>query len=155
MIAQPGYDEPTVRRLGRLHHDGQPLDPGNHAGCPGHAAYVTRSHGPERAEAVHVCVHPRVRGHTDLTAHSGSTSGPLTEAEKADRKRVRDNNVKAIETFTEAAVVTRRVTPVGFMIQHSGSLVRLNASQHADEQQPFAHSTAPGDKECVDMSTTR
>jgi hypothetical protein len=66
----------------------------------------------------------------------------------------RRRDVKAIETFTEAAVVTGRVAPVGFMIQHSGSLVRLNASEYADEQQLFVHSTAPGDKECIDMSTT-
>jgi ParB family chromosome partitioning protein len=65
-----------------------------------------------------VCVHPRLHGHTDLTAHSGSTSGPLTEAEKTDRKRVRDNNDawRSAETVRRAWLrdfLTRRTPPKG------------------------------------------
>jgi ParB family chromosome partitioning protein len=92
VIAEPPYDEKTIRPLRHLTHDEQPLTTENHAACPGHAAYVKRSWGEEKAEAVYVCVHPPIHGHTDLTRAIPDTERPTTAEEKAERRRVRANN---------------------------------------------------------------
>jgi ParB family chromosome partitioning protein len=50
VINEPPYDEKTIRALRHLTHDGQPLNPDTHTECPGHAAYVKRAWGQEKAE---------------------------------------------------------------------------------------------------------
>jgi ParB family chromosome partitioning protein len=92
VIGEPPYDEKTIRRLEHLRHDGQPLTTDSHADCPGHAAYVTRSWGEHKAEAVYVCVHPRIHGHTDLTSRTPSSGGAMTDEQKAERRTVVANN---------------------------------------------------------------
>jgi ParB family chromosome partitioning protein len=93
VIGEPPYDEKTIRRLDHLRHDEQPLTTENHAACPGHAAYVKRSWGQEKAEAVYVCVHPRLHGHPDLTSRTPSGGGgAMSDEQKAERRTVVPNN---------------------------------------------------------------
>jgi ParB family chromosome partitioning protein len=118
VIAEPPQDEKTIRPLRHLHHDGQPLTPDTHADCPGHAAYVKRTWGQEKAEAVYVCVHPRLHGHTDLNSRSSAVEQPTSEQEKAERRRVRANNDawRSAEKVRRAWLqdfLTRRTPPKG------------------------------------------
>jgi ParB family chromosome partitioning protein len=92
VIPEPPYDEKVIRPLRRLHHDGQPVTLETHAACPGHAAYVKRTWGEHKAEAVYVCVHPPIHGHTDLNSRTPAADQPTSEQEKAERRRVRANN---------------------------------------------------------------
>jgi ParB family chromosome partitioning protein len=115
VIAEPPYDEKVIRPLRHLTHDGQPLTPDTHAACPGHAAYVKRSWGQEKAEAVYVCVHPRMHGHTDLTTR---TAGAMTDEQKAERRTVVANNEawRSPEKVRRAWLtdfLTRRTPPKG------------------------------------------
>ncbi|MEU7802680.1 ParB N-terminal domain-containing protein [Micromonospora arborensis] len=41
LVEAPEWGDKTVVRLGRLTHDGEALTTDSHAGCPGHAAFVT------------------------------------------------------------------------------------------------------------------
>ncbi|MDT7786925.1 MAG: ParB family transcriptional regulator, chromosome partitioning protein, partial [Pseudonocardiales bacterium] len=119
VIAEPPYDEKTIRRLDHLRHDGQPLTPDTHAACPGHAAYVKRAYGQEKAEAVYVCVHPRIHGHTDLNSRTPSNSGgAMTDEQKAERRTVVANNEawRSAEKVRRAWLtdfLTRRTPPKG------------------------------------------
>jgi ParB family chromosome partitioning protein len=119
VIAEPPYDEKTIRRLDHLRHDGQPLTPESHAACPGHAAYVKRTWGQEKAETVYVCVHPRIHGHTDLNARTPSTAGgAVSDEKKAERRTVVANNEawRSAEKVRRAWLrdfLTRRTPPKG------------------------------------------
>jgi ParB family chromosome partitioning protein len=118
VIAEPPHDEKVIRRLEHLRHDGQPLTPDTHAACPGHAAYVKRTWGQAKAEAVYVCVHPRLHGHTDLTRRAADAARPTTDQEKAERRRVRANNDawRSAEKVRRAWLrdfLTRRTPPTG------------------------------------------
>jgi ParB family chromosome partitioning protein len=116
VIAEPPYDEKTIRRLEHLRHDGQPLTTDTHAACPGHAAYVKRTWGDQKAETVYVCVHPRIHGHTD--PGSPSSGGAMSETEKAERRTVVANNEawRSAEKVRRAWLrdfLTRRTPPKG------------------------------------------
>jgi ParB family chromosome partitioning protein len=118
VIGEPPYDEKVIRPLRHLHHDGQPLTADTHAACPGHAAYVTRSWGQQKAEAVYVCVHPPIHGHTDLPRATPDTEQLTSEQEKAERRRVRANNDawRSAEKVRRAWLtnfLTRRTPPKG------------------------------------------
>jgi ParB family chromosome partitioning protein len=43
VIERPDYDNKTIKGLRQLARDGEELTEDNHAGCPGHAAYVEQS----------------------------------------------------------------------------------------------------------------
>jgi ParB family chromosome partitioning protein len=118
VIGEPPYDEKVIRPLRHLHHDGQPLTPDTHTDCPGHAAYVKRTWGQEKAEAVYVCVHPRLHGHTDPGSRTPDIERPTTVEEKAERSRVRANNEawRSAEKVRRAWLrdfLTRRTAPKG------------------------------------------
>jgi ParB family chromosome partitioning protein len=118
VIPEPPYDEKVIRPLRHLHHDGQPLTPDTHAACPGHAAYVKRSWGQEKAEAVYVCVHPRLHGHTDLNTRAPSSGGAMSETEKAQRRTVVTNNeawrsAEKVRRTWLTDFLTRRTPPKG------------------------------------------
>jgi ParB family chromosome partitioning protein len=104
VIAEPPYDEQVIRRLEYLTHGGESLTVERHASCPGHAAYVKRAWGADKAETVYVCVHPKIHGHTDLHSRTPSGSGELSDEVKAERRRVRENN----EAWRSAEKVRRR-----------------------------------------------
>ncbi|HEY0397689.1 MAG TPA: hypothetical protein VGF00_04850, partial [Acidimicrobiia bacterium] len=119
VIGEPPYDEKTIRRLGHLRHDGQPLTPDTHTSCPGHAAYVKRAWGQDKAETVYVCVHPRIHGHTDLASRTPSTAGgAMSDEQKAERRTVVANNEawRSAEKVRRAWLtdfLTRRTPPKG------------------------------------------
>lgn len=85
LLAQrPGWSErDAVRRLRELYDgDGQPLAPEAHADCPGRAVYIDRW-----SEVEHYCMDPKARGH-----RTRPKPQPLDEADRAERRRVRENN---------------------------------------------------------------
>jgi ParB family chromosome partitioning protein len=66
-------------------------DPDRHASCPGHAAAVSVSYS--EVQVKYFCHDWKAHGHVDAWSTSATTPRlPLTEAEKADRRRVRTNN---------------------------------------------------------------
>jgi ParB family chromosome partitioning protein len=78
------------------------LDQDNHATCPGHIVAVTLSYS--EAETTYGCENWRAHGHLDAwTTTSAPPRGSLSEAEKADRRRVRENN----EAWRAAQTVRR------------------------------------------------
>jgi ParB family chromosome partitioning protein len=82
-----------VIRLRRSKHDETDLDqPGAHESCPGHAATVTVSYGEPRVS--YFCQNWQAHGHVDAWRTSTRHTEPnrQSEAEKADRRRVRTNN---------------------------------------------------------------
>lgn len=76
-------------RLSALSHDGADLTPESHAACPGHAV-----HFPQWApdQPVYLCTDPTGHGHTPRHSAAATPRQPLSDAEKADRRQVRENN---------------------------------------------------------------
>ncbi|WP_284741803.1 ParB/RepB/Spo0J family partition protein [Amycolatopsis sp. RTGN1] len=84
---------------------GTKLTAKRHTKCPGHAAFLDyRSHRPEadRVEIVYVCTSFTEHGHAEIhagqgkvtatySAGTGRATGPMTEEEKANRRRVIQN----------------------------------------------------------------
>lgn len=87
--------------------DGNPLTPEGHAACPGHAAvllhrYEWREDDPGNEELRwvpgYVCTDPVAHGHQarygTYSGVSGNRKGPMTDEQKAERRRVVDGNRK-------------------------------------------------------------
>src|SRR5690606_35292300 len=103
-----GYDNKKAKRLQELRpttddKPGTNLTPEAHATCPGHAAYIWK--GWDGAETVYVCTDWRQHGHADRYDSGRSTqpSGPMNEAEEAERRRVIESN----KAWVSAEVVRR------------------------------------------------
>jgi ParB family chromosome partitioning protein len=93
VIEPPDYTDKTITAIRDLCHDGQPLTEEAHGTCPGRAAYLRPSWGEPPVQAVHVCTDPTGHGHTPRCGGSlPARSGPLSDDEKAERARVRENN---------------------------------------------------------------
>jgi ParB family chromosome partitioning protein len=93
VIHAPDYTDKTITAIRDLCHDGQPLTEETHATCPGRAAYLHPSWGEPPVQAVHVCTDPSGHGHAPRYGGSlPARSGPLSDDEKAERARVRENN---------------------------------------------------------------
>ncbi|MFD2796435.1 ParB/RepB/Spo0J family partition protein [Promicromonospora vindobonensis] len=95
VIPVPTHDDKTVKVLGDLTDaDGTVLSVESHAGCPGHAAYVRPSYGPEVYTAVFVCDAWKANKH--LTLRVTSSGQPMdaeaTAKAKAERAEVIANN---------------------------------------------------------------
>jgi ParB family chromosome partitioning protein len=92
IVDPPTYGERGgATRLTSLADKGKMLTEAGHVKCPGRAAYVAGSY--RSASAVYVCTDPKGNGHTDpYGASAAKASGPLSEAEKAERTTVRENN---------------------------------------------------------------
>jgi len=116
VIEQPDYTDKKVTALGDLSHDGQPLTEETHADCPGRAAYIRPAWTDALVQSVHVCTDPRAHGHTDRHGGATKAAGSLTEQEKADRARVRENNTawRSAETVRRdwlRAFIGRKTAP--------------------------------------------
>lgn len=78
--------------------EGQAMDPASHTACPGHAAYIAHKrdeNGGIAGELVYVCTDARANKHKKLQADSDGDQPqrtPMTEEEKAERRRVIENN---------------------------------------------------------------
>lgn len=69
------------------------VTPEAHASCPGHAVVIEMpSWGDREPTAAPVCVDPKTHGHRVRKPYSDSVTGPMSEAEKAERRRVIANN---------------------------------------------------------------
>lgn len=97
-IIEEGATSRTLRVSNLADSDGKPLDADEHASCPGHAVMVVTDWNGVRSVAY--CVDPDTHGHSDrFAARTGRPStttkgedGKLTEAAKAERRLVLDNN---------------------------------------------------------------
>ncbi|WP_170227354.1 ParB/RepB/Spo0J family partition protein [Cellulosimicrobium cellulans] len=107
-VPRPDYNDAKIKRLDSLKPaaddaNGTDLTVEKHAACPGHAAYILSQW--QRVEVVYVCTNWRKHGHGDRYS-TGSTqrSGPMSEAEKAERRQVIENN----KAWKSAEVVRRK-----------------------------------------------
>ncbi|MBE9924822.1 ParB N-terminal domain-containing protein [Cellulosimicrobium cellulans] len=107
-VPRPAYDDAKIKRLDSLKPaaddaNGTALTVDAHAECPGHAAYISAQW--QRVEVVYVCTNWRKHGHGDRhgTASTQRT-GSMSEAEKAERRRVIENN----KAWKSAEVVRRK-----------------------------------------------
>jgi ParB family transcriptional regulator, chromosome partitioning protein len=87
---------PNITALGSLVTDdaqGNDIDPGSHANCPGHAAAL--DHWDNEAVRYY-CTDPAANGHRKRFAgglpSTNGTGGGLTDEQKAERRLVRENN---------------------------------------------------------------
>jgi ParB family chromosome partitioning protein len=101
VVEQPGYGTSTpVQRLAHLKPAGEPdgteLTVAAHAGCPGHAAYIVDrgSWSSVRWDPVYVCTDWVAHGHQPRfgDADRRTSGGSMSEEEKAQRRRVIENN---------------------------------------------------------------
>lgn len=101
---------------------GKTLEPEKHATCPGHVAWI-RSYGIP--EAVYGCKDWQQHGHHDIYGDDGGAtrSGPMTDEEKVERRRLIDNNKAA-----SAAETVRRAWIAEFL-KHSK--MPADAAQYA------------------------
>jgi ParB family transcriptional regulator, chromosome partitioning protein len=138
VVEQPAYDDASVRPLYRLAAaiGGKPFEVESHAGCAGHAAYVTVSpHWTEddtgrevrayEAEPTFVCAQWKAVGHVDTYAR-GSEAKPKAadmtpeqrEQAKAERRDVVDSNkawdaAEPVRRDWVAQFLTRKTAPKG------------------------------------------
>lgn len=120
----PEYDSKGERVHNLVDADsGDALDAEAHEKCPGHAVHVrvTKNWDTWRMEArpEAYCTSPKANGHRDRYASStGRAAGPMSEEEKAERRRVVTNN-KAWDAATEVRrawlgkFVQRKTPPTG------------------------------------------
>ncbi|WP_264032401.1 ParB/RepB/Spo0J family partition protein [Cellulosimicrobium sp. SH8] len=107
-VPRPAYDDAKIKRLDSLKPaaddaNGTDLTVDAHAECPGHAAYIS-AHW-QRVEVVYVCTNWRKHGHGDrYGTASTQRTGSMSEAEKAERRRVIENN----KAWKSAEVVRRK-----------------------------------------------
>lgn len=106
VVPAPAYDDKSIKVLGDLTDaDGNVLTTDNHTGCPGHAAYVRRSYGPEMYTAVYVCDAWKANKHQTLRVAS---SGKPMDAEAAAKAKAERAEVIANNTEWRSAETVRR-----------------------------------------------
>ena len=90
IASAPQWDDKTAARLTELRTgDGKPITAAEHVNCPGHAVHLRPGSNIDPAETVY-CLTWRAARHRK---NDGSrTPGPMSEKEKADRRRTIDNN---------------------------------------------------------------
>ena len=121
-VPEPNYDDAKVRPVRHLKPTtedayGTVLTSEAHASCPGHAAFVSDQWN--KADIVYVCTDWRTHGHADrYKSASEKRSGPMTEAEKTERRQIIENNKawKAAETVRRdwlSEFAKRKTAPKG------------------------------------------
>lgn len=112
ITVRPGWGESDRKDIDDLSatSNGRGLTTKQHETCPGRAVYVTvqRTYGSEEKATAYVieyCTTWKTAGHFNRHAQtsSGTTSGPMTEEQKAERKHLIETNKAA-----EAATPVRR-----------------------------------------------
>lgn len=103
VIDEPHYDDTKVLALTRLTDTGEQfgasLKPAKHASCPGHVAWAGGYH-PDHMGPVYGCDGWRRNGHHDRHSSTAAHAGPLTDEEKAERRRLVENNKAATASAT-------------------------------------------------------
>ena len=121
LVDEYGYDTKNARVTSLTDETGNALDPETHTDCPGHAVSIRVRRGQDgQAEVVTTpwCTAWRKNGHRDRYNTSSGTSGPMSEEEKAERRRVIANN-KAWDAAVEVRrawlgkLATRKTPPPG------------------------------------------
>ncbi|MEU1238247.1 ParB/RepB/Spo0J family partition protein [Micromonospora aurantiaca] len=104
LAEHPGYHDAKVKEISDLRDaEGQRMTAEDHIACPGHAVLLYLDFGHRLTERTY-CTDWRKHGHTQYSYSTTTTrSGPMTEEEKAERRRVIENN-----KLMEAANTVRR-----------------------------------------------
>ncbi|MBD3779184.1 MAG: hypothetical protein IE923_07965 [Micrococcales bacterium] len=115
---RPAYYDSPVREVAALRVKGQsePMTVEQHATCPHHAAWVAYNEDTATASPVYVCTNPKAAGHLRWSDPAQKVDRtPLSEAERAERRQVRENNAawRSAETVRREWLPTlaRRKTP--------------------------------------------
>lgn len=137
----PTHNDAKVRHLYGLRQDDDstPIDPAEHATCPGHAAYIGSPYWNDEPVAYYVCTDYQANGHQIPSWQQHTITAPdggMTDEQKAERRRVIDGN-KAWRSATTvrrewlATFAARKSAPkgaaamLGYVITHRGDdLVR-------------------------------
>ncbi|MCZ7379730.1 ParB/RepB/Spo0J family partition protein [Micromonospora sp. WMMC250] len=115
----PRYNDPKIKEVIDLRDaEGNRIDAAMHSDCPGHAVRLFLAYDDQLTET-NYCVDWRKYGHA-LPAHAvtSTRSGPMTEEEKAERRRVIENN-RAMEVANTVrrewltAFLTAKTPPKG------------------------------------------
>lgn len=150
-----------LRDLRRSREDNTVLgdDPQVHAQCPGHAAFVVNFRG-ETPEAVFLCTEWKKQRHVDRYGSSGG-AGPKSEAEKAEMRKVRQNNAdwRAAEEVRRAflrKLVARKTPPkraqqflAAAMLADQGAVEKSLRFHHIAVHQLFGGIAAIKDREAM------
>ncbi|WP_125778262.1 ParB/RepB/Spo0J family partition protein [Antribacter gilvus] len=90
-VQAPAHDERTIRVVRDLTDDqGQRLTEETHRNCPGHAAYLASNYWEKTFTPVYVCTDYKANKHAVLGGRATGT--PLSDAERAKRTEVIENN---------------------------------------------------------------
>lgn len=99
----PGYHDAKVKEICDLRDaEGQHISAEDHSACPGHAVLLYLAYDHRLTERTY-CTDWRKHGHTQYSYSTTTRSGPMTEQEKAERRRIIENN-----KLMEAANTVRR-----------------------------------------------
>lgn len=158
-IVERSYDDAqqkTLRELVRSREDNTNLgeDPQAHANCPGHAAYIPTYGEPE---AVYVCTQWKRQRHVDRYGASGTT-GAKSEAEKAEMRRVRQNNsdwraAEGVRREFLRKLVSRKTPPTraqhfltSALLADDGALQKAQQFGHVNVRKLFGEAAAVKDR---------
>lgn len=150
-----------LRDLRRSREDNTVLgdDTQAHADCPGHAAFVVNFRG-ETPEAVYLCTEWKKHRHVDRYGSSGG-AGPKSDAEKAEMRKVRQNNAdwRAAEEVRRAflrKLVARKTPPkraqqflAAAMLADQGAVAHSLRFHHIAVHQLFGGIAAIKDREAM------
>lgn len=99
VVPAPAYDEKKITRLEQLRlgpDDKKAPTTKQHSSCEGHVAWVAwdYSNGKRSLKAIYGCADPRKHGHVKVDPYGGTSApaGPMTEEQKAERRKVVENN---------------------------------------------------------------
>lgn len=163
-IVQRSWSDPQqkeLRDLRRSREDNTVLgdDPQTHADCPGHAAFVVNFRG-EAPEAFYLCTDWKKQRHVDRYGSTGG-AGPKSEAEKAEMRKVRQNNAdwRAAEDVRRAflrKLVARKTPPkraqqflTAAMLADNGTVAQSMRCQHIAVQKLFGDIAAIKDRSAM------
>ncbi|WP_416903488.1 ParB/RepB/Spo0J family partition protein [Micromonospora echinospora] len=92
----PSYNDPKIKDVSDLRDaEGQRINAEEHAACPGNAVLLYLAYDHKLTERTY-CTDWRAHGHNLPSYATATRSGPMTDQEKAERRRVIENN-KAME----------------------------------------------------------
>lgn len=111
LAERPTYNDPTAEEITYLRGpDGSPITAQAHGTCPGHAVHLTAQRWSASVAETAYCTDWRAHGHAKATASGSTRRGPMTDAEKQERRLVIANN-----SAMDAANTVRRKYVAGLL----------------------------------------
>jgi ParB family chromosome partitioning protein len=111
LAERPTYNDPKAEEITYLRGpDGSPITAQAHATCPGHAVHLTGQRWNSSVAETAYCTDWRAHGHTTAAASGAPRRGPMSDAEKQERRQVIANN-----SAMDAANTVRRKYIAGLL----------------------------------------